>query len=145
MPIGGCLEAGKARADRIQGIGKIAPGRRDAGAGAIDSPARVPAADGMLRFENLLMVHAGEEIIALVEFADMIEAEPAIFAGAVVATAAAINWRCAEFAAFCTAFNRAGPALGLDAAVKAVRFSFGGSFSQIPFGLGLSKPGCPLC
>ena len=86
----------------------------------------------MLRLENLFVIHAGKKVIALIEFADMVEAEPAIFAGAVMAAAAAIEGRRAKFAAFFTPFNRAAAAVGFDATVKAVGFSFRRSFGQNP-------------
>ena len=123
--------AGKACADSVQRVGKIGPGWLYAGPRAIDCPGRVPSAHRMLRFENLLMVHAGEIVIALVELADVVETEPAIFAGPVMAAPGAIDGRRAKFAGFRASLNRAGLALGFDAAVKAVGFSFGGSFGQI--------------
>ena len=126
--------AGKSRTDRIQRIGKICPGRCHAGSRIIDSPRRVPSAHRMLGFENLLRIHAGEIVIALVELADMVEAEPAVFAGPVMAAPGTIDWWRAKFARFRASLNRAGLAPGFDAAVKAVGFSFGGSFGQIRSG-----------
>jgi len=137
--------SGKARSNRVERVGEIWPGWRHTGASPIDSPRRIPSTHRMLRFEYLVRIHAGKKIIALIKFADMVETEPTIFAGPIVAAPAAIYGRCAKFAAFRAAFNCAVLAVGFDAAMRAVRSSFGGSFSQIPFGLSLSKPGCPLC
>ena len=135
--------AGKSCADGVERIGKITPGRGHIRSGIIDSTGRIPSAHRMLGFENLVMVHAGKIIIALIEFADMVEAEPAIFAGPVATAAAAIDRGRAKLAAFFTSFDCAGSAFAFDAAMKAVRFSFGGWFSQISVGLGFSKPVCP--
>ncbi len=88
----------------------------------IDSSIAVPSANGVLRFENLLLIHTVKIIIALIKFADMVQAEPAIFAGTVIIVARAINrWR-AKFAIFLTSLDRAGPSFAFYTAVKTVRF-----------------------
>ena len=67
---------------RLQRIGIIGPARRgiDAGGGAEGAVLALPAGHRMLRGKDFLWPQPGEIIIAGVEGADMIEAEPAIVA-----------------------------------------------------------------
>lgn len=144
MGVGGCLEAGKTCSYCIQRIGKIGPGRLCTRSAVIDSAGRVPSSDGMLCVEYFFGIHAGEIIITLIKLPDMVETKPAIVTGAVIAVAGTIDGGGAKFTAFLAALYRAGPAVGFNATVKAVRFSFWRSFSQNPFEPGLLKPVCPL-
>ena len=67
---------------RLQRIGIIAPARGlvDPGSRAEGAILALPASHGVLGGQDLVAVHPGEIIIASVEGADVIEAEPAIIA-----------------------------------------------------------------
>ncbi len=88
---------------------------------AFEEKARVSvpqARIGPLRLVDLLRAHAPEEIIRLVELADMLEAEPAPLRRAVRAVAAMLGRR-AELAGIGAAGMRAGMTIALHAAMKA--------------------------
>ena len=87
-PLGHGLAA-EARLDRVKGVVEIGPARRPVGVGE-GAGLALPAGIGALRIGDLVGAHAGEEIIAGVEGADMVEAQPAprarpVEAGAVIA------------------------------------------------------------
>ena len=88
------LEAG---ADRVERIVEIGPARARRAVGGEGAGLAVPAAIGILRGADLVGAHPLEIIVAGVELADMVEAEPAPVAGPVEVRAASGAGR-AEFA-----------------------------------------------
>src|SRR4051812_43976538 len=69
---------GEARADRVERVDEIGPARRRRSAGGAEGAGlAVPAAIGVLGLADLVCAHPLEIIIARIERADMIEAEPA--------------------------------------------------------------------
>src|SRR5579859_1692222 len=124
----------EARADRVERIAEIGPARRPVGADMAER-ARLtfPARIRPLRGLDLIGVHAREEIVARVEGADMIEAEPAPVRR-LVATRALARRR-AEFARQRAARLLALPP-GVDASVetrsRSSAFTVGQSHSPYP-------------
>src|SRR5579875_2877011 len=109
----------EARADRIERIGEIGPARRAVGTiGGERAGLAFPAGIGALRVVDLLGAHALEEIVAGVEFADMVEAEPAI-AARPVAARRALRRRHTKLAGFVAAGMLAAPVAVGHAAVEA--------------------------
>ena len=83
-----CRIAPEAGADRVERIDEIGPARRRRGAGGAEGAGlAVPAAIGVLRVADLVGAHPVEIIVAGVELADMVEAEPAPLARPVEAGA----------------------------------------------------------
>ena len=98
----------KARRDGVERIGKVGPARthvRRCGKGA---GLPVPAGIRPLRLLDLVRAHAFEEIIAVVERAHMIEAEPLPLARPVEAIAPPLRYRRTKFAGLCAAGMGAG-------------------------------------
>jgi len=108
------------RRDCLQRIGEVRPARSgiDARIGPERAGMCVPPGQRRLRGQNLVGRHAGEEIIAGVERADVIEAEPAVIAGAVEARSAHAGR--AEFSRLVAAGSIAKAPCIVDAAVKLV-------------------------
>lgn len=83
-----------------------------------------PSGKGSLRIFDFFAVHAVEEIIGRIEFADMIEAQPAVATRPVEIRWHGVGVGRAEFARLAATGMRAHSAAIADATVKAV----GGSF-----------------
>ena len=108
------------RADRIERIDEIGPfGRRTMRIGGKSARLPLPPGIGALRRRDLVGRHAGEEIIALVEGFDMVEAEPAPARPLIARSRATFCRRRAEFAGFRASGRRTG-AVAFHPAMKAV-------------------------
>src|SRR3546814_13951337 len=94
--------------DLVQRILEIRPfGRRAGGVGGKGPSLPLPSRIGALGGGDLLRAHAGEEIIALVEFAHMVQAQPAPIRPLPVRSAS-FQRRRAKFSRLLAARNRAG-------------------------------------
>ena len=73
------------RIDRVKRIGKIRPARRgiNSGGGRKGAGVSVPTVHRVLRGKNLFGRHAGEPIVARVEFPNVVKAVPTILAGSI--------------------------------------------------------------
>jgi hypothetical protein len=76
----------------------------------------------MLRFKNLFCVHAVKIVIALIKLPDMVEAQPAIFAWAVIAMTRTVDRWGAKFSLFATSVDGTVLAIGFHTAMKAIGF-----------------------
>ncbi len=111
--------AAKARVDRIERIGEVRPSRRAIGAHAREGARlALPAGIGALFGGDLVGAHPREIIVALVEGADMIEAQPLPVPRPVEARAVAVIGGRAKFAGGIAARRGAFP-IPLDTPVKA--------------------------
>ena len=108
------------RADGVERVGEVGPfGRRAVGVGRKGARLPLPPGKGALGGGDFLRRHAGEEIIALIEFAHMVQAQPAPARPFIAGTGAALQRRRAELARFGAATHPAG-AVALHPAMEAV-------------------------
>lgn len=118
-PISALLRsAAEAGADRIQWIGEILPFRRRRAIGGKGPRLPVPAAKGRLSRIDLVRAHSFEIIIAVIEGADVVEAEPAPFARPIKIGAAPLFSGRAEFTRRIATRMRARLLMSFNSSVK---------------------------